>query len=116
MIRVADLLEGTEGQDLARVLSAMAALCLAGRALRVCVAEGGTRARLVIDPAPPRPAPALPPSCRHSADFRCVVWCGVEYVFTPTQAAVVRQLWEAADEGTPSVGQATLLEGAGSDC
>jgi hypothetical protein len=68
------------------------------------------------DPPPtPGPAPAAPTGFpRHSADFRSVHWFGADYTFTPTQAAVVRQLWEAWEDGTPGLGQETLLEGAGS--
>jgi hypothetical protein len=60
----------------------------------------------------PTPAPADYP--RHSPDYRSVHWFGCDYTFTPTQAAVIRQLWEAWEDGTPGVGQETLLEGAGS--
>jgi hypothetical protein len=52
---------------------------------------------------------------RHSEDYRSVNWFGVSYIFTPLQAAIVRQLWEAAENGTPDVGGAALLENAGSD-
>jgi hypothetical protein len=68
--------------------------------------------------AGPPPTPAAPPAGadfpRHSSDFRSVRWFGADYTFTPTQAAVVRQLWEAWEDGTPALGQETLLEGAGS--
>jgi hypothetical protein len=64
----------------------------------------------------PAPSPATPTSFpRHSADFRSVHWFGADYTFTPTQAAIVRQLWEAWEDGTPGVGQETLLAGAGSE-
>jgi hypothetical protein len=69
-------------------------------------------------PATPPPPPAIAApggSPRHSADFRSVHWFGADYTFTPTQAAVVRQLWEAWEDGTPGVGQETLLAGAGSE-
>jgi hypothetical protein len=62
----------------------------------------------------PNPTPAPTGFPRHSADYRSVHWFGCDYTFTPTQAAVIRQLWEAWEDGTPGVGQETLLEGAGS--
>lgn len=65
--------------------------------------------------APPPPPAAVPGFPRHSADFRSVHWFGADYTFTPTQAAVIRQLWEAWEDGTPGVGQETLLAGAGSE-
>lgn len=58
---------------------------------------------------------SLPPF-RHSPDFRGVHWYGTEYTFTPTQAAVVRILWEAFEKGTPEVGGVSLLDSAGSSC
>jgi hypothetical protein len=50
----------------------------------------------------------------HSDDFRFVRWYGTEYVFTPTQAACIRVLWEAWKKGTPVLGQAAILEAADS--
>src|SRR5262249_51851747 len=50
----------------------------------------------------------------HSDDFRSARWYGTEYVFSPTQAACVRVLWEAWERGSPVVGQETVLDGAGS--
>jgi hypothetical protein len=44
----------------------------------------------------------------HSPDFRCINWYGTEYTFTPNQAAIVKILWEAWENGTPDVGQETL--------
>jgi hypothetical protein len=52
---------------------------------------------------------------RHSLDFRSVTWGSRDYQFTPAQAAVVKALWEAADNGTPEMGQETLLDAAGSE-
>lgn len=60
------------------------------------------------------PAAALPGS-RHSVDYRSVQWEGREFVFSPNQAAVVKVLWEAMEDGTPEVGGDTLLEAAGSE-
>jgi hypothetical protein len=51
---------------------------------------------------------------RHSPDFASVRWNGTLYFLTPNQAAVVRQLWDAMEAGTPCVQGATLLEAA--DC
>ncbi len=52
---------------------------------------------------------------KHSPDFRSVNWFGALYEFTPQQAACVKMLWEAWKNGTPTVGDATVLETAGSD-
>lgn len=81
--------------------------------LRVVFASG----RRLQHPFPP-PCSAGPkqlPPARHSPDFRSVHWHGDDYAFSPTQAAVVRVLWEAWEGGVPDVGQVTLLEAAGSD-
>ncbi len=51
----------------------------------------------------------LPPA-RHSKDFRSVYWYGDDYTFSPAQAACVNVLWEAWENGTPELGQATILE------
>lgn len=59
-------------------------------------------------------AKALPDK-RHSDDFRSVHWHGIDYSFTATQAACVRVLWEAMENGTPEVGKDTILEKAGSE-
>jgi hypothetical protein len=48
----------------------------------------------------------------HSDDFRCLRWCKAEYTFTPTQAACVRVLYEAWQNGSPVMGQAAILEAA----
>jgi len=50
----------------------------------------------------------------HSADFRSARWYGTDYVFTATQAACVRVLWEAWKSGAPAVGQSFVLEAADS--
>jgi hypothetical protein len=50
------------------------------------------------------------PQFRHSEDFRSVYWFGSDHTFTPTQAACVRVLWQAWENGTPEIGQATILE------
>lgn len=51
----------------------------------------------------------------HSQDYRSVNWFGEKYQFSPTQAACVHCLWEAWEEGTPAVGQETILQNAGSE-
>ena len=37
----------------------------------------------------------------HSPDFRSVIWFGTKYQFSPTQAASVRCLWQAWEDGFP---------------
>jgi hypothetical protein len=59
--------------------------------------------------------PGLGADVVHQPDFRCVRWCGNEYLFTSTQAACVRALYEAWERGRPEVGQVTILQAAGSD-
>src|SRR5260370_5202033 len=56
----------------------------------------------------------LPPT-RHSSDFRSVHWFGQFYTFTRTQAACVKELWEARENGTPVVANYTILEAAKSE-
>lgn len=85
----------------------------------------GLKAILAIPPAAPvplavplviGPQPA-PEGSRptHSPDFRSATVKGVEYFFTPTQAAVVRVLWGAHEDGSQDVGQVALVEVTGSD-
>ena len=50
----------------------------------------------------------------HSPDFRSVNYYGHLFRFSATQAPVVKMLWEASKDGSPDVGQHTLLETAGS--
>lgn len=57
---------------------------------------------------------AIPRGARHSVDFCSVLWNSVEHTFTPTQAAIVRQLWEALANKTPDVHASTLLVNADS--
>jgi len=52
---------------------------------------------------------------RHSPDFRSVYWFGQEYSFTANQAACVRLLWEAWENGTPELSGAKILEEADID-
>jgi hypothetical protein len=57
-------------------------------------------------PAGVAPGSVTPPAeqCRHSQDFRSVIWYGTEYTFTGYQAAVVSQVWQAWQNGTPDLG------------
>jgi hypothetical protein len=80
--------------------------------------------RLRFDPAKTRPVQAAAPAhparhspfaqdTRHSPDFTSVIWFGISYSFTPGQAAIVRRLWEAWENGTPELNQQAILEDAG---
>ena len=99
---------------------------LSGRQITHTVLPFGPPPEPPADPPPPEPGagagrvppPAPLPPCRHSEDFRDVVWFGQrqEPLFTPAQAAVVRQLWRAWENGTPGVSQETLIEGAALEC
>jgi len=51
---------------------------------------------------------------RHGPDFRSVVWGDEQYSFTGYQAAAVKLLWKARDNGTPDVGEQCILEGVDS--
>lgn len=95
--------------DRAARLAALLRLLEALPSATVTVHAPGVNATVEI-PSGPRPAGAA----RHSADFRSVHWFGADYSFTPLQAAVVRQLWDAWEHGTPDVGGQTLLENADS--
>lgn len=46
--------------------------------------------------------------CRRSRDCCSVVWYGVPHAFTAAQGAVISQLWEAWENGTPDLRQETL--------
>ncbi|MCI0351197.1 MAG: hypothetical protein L0Z53_17375 [Acidobacteriales bacterium] len=48
----------------------------------------------------------------HSPDFRSVRWYGTCYSFTANQASVVGTLWASWEQGTPDVGDETLLKAA----
>ena len=57
----------------------------------------------------------------HGPDWRCVRWGNdpatgepLTFTFTPTQAAIIRVLWDAYAQGTPDVGALCLLERADS--
>jgi hypothetical protein len=60
------------------------------------------------------PAPKKNTDASHSPDFRSVHWYGFDYLFTPTQAACVKVLWEAWERGTPVMGNESIIEEAGS--
>lgn len=49
------------------------------------------------------------PETAHAPDFRSVRWFGKRYEFTANQAAAVRVLWQAWKNGTPDVGDETIL-------
>lgn len=55
-------------------------------------------------------APGKLPDTGHSEDFRSLRWFGISYSFTAGQAPIVKALYEAYVNGTPDVGQETLLE------
>lgn len=78
----------------------------------IAPAEGAT------EPIPPtdatRAAAFLPRRAAHSADFRSVNWFGTLYTFTANQAACVKVWWEHWEQGTPEVGDDTVLEAADS--
>lgn len=58
----------------------------------------------------PSPEMLLP---THGPDFRDVSWRGTKYVFAPEQAACIRVLWEAWEQGNPLVADGTVLQKAG---
>lgn len=58
--------------------------------------------------------PANKELVRHSPDFRSVHWYGADYTFTATQAKCVEVLWKAWENGSQALGQAHILEEAGS--
>jgi hypothetical protein len=49
----------------------------------------------------------------HSADFRSVLWNGVMYSFSSTQADAVKILWEHFDQAVPEVSQLHILNSIG---
>ena len=54
------------------------------------------------------------PEVGHSADFHSALWYGQDFTFSHQQAAVVRLLWTAYENGTPDLSQETLLDKSGS--
>lgn len=84
--------------------------------VRITFASG----RRIIHPVPLVGSDGSPRSPRGprsaSVDFRSVYWYGDSYTFTATQAACVRVLWEALENGTEEIGQALVLTEAGSEC
>jgi hypothetical protein len=62
----------------------------------------------------PAPLPAILVA-KHSPDFRSINWHGTVYGFTEMQAACVRLLWAAWEEGTLDVEQGVLLSAAGTE-
>jgi hypothetical protein len=63
------------------------------------------------------PAVGRPPSPRatHSADFRSIDWFGRHYSFTPGQAACMKIMWNAWEQGAPEMAQQRILGDAGLD-
>ena len=55
------------------------------------------------------------PEFSASSDYRSVRWRDRVISLSPTQAAVIRNLHIALDNGTPELGQAEILEAAASD-
>jgi hypothetical protein len=53
--------------------------------------------------------------CRHGPDFRSAHWFGEDFTFTPMQAACVAILWNAWENGTPEVGNDTLMVQVGAE-
>lgn len=60
-------------------------------------------------------APSTGFDARHSDDFRSVYWKGQSYSLTEMQAACIKVLWQAWENGTPDVAQKTLLKACASD-
>jgi hypothetical protein len=79
-------------------------------------ADGGDAIAQVGDDVEHSPDPSAEEQANaHAVDFRSVQWNSRKYTFTPTQAAVVKILWQHYDSGTPEVGGDTLLAEADSD-
>lgn len=57
-------------------------------------------------------APSRTEAATHGPDFRDVTWYETKYVFSAKQAACVRILWEAWEQGTPWIADGTLLQKA----
>lgn len=76
--------------------------------------DDGDKLRLPV-PAVNRSQRSARPACSHSPDFRSANWFGQDYSFSGPQAAAVRLLWQAWEDGAPDVGQETLLEAAGTN-
>lgn len=80
------------------------------------VTNSGLKVRVDV-PAYWRASPPQPRQAgnAHTVDFRSVNWDGQFHTFTETQAACVRILWEAWEQGVPEMGQHAVLEAADSD-
>jgi len=64
----------------------------------------------------PREEPTLADRLKpatHGPDFRDVNWYGTKHVFSPNQAACIRILWEAWEQGNPWVSDGTVLQKSG---
>jgi hypothetical protein len=95
----------------------LAALFETIRAFAAALAPGDVPTFVHVDLASGKhfdlPIPPAAGAARHGVDFRTFNVRDAEYAFTPTQAAVVKRLWEAWEEDTPDVGSDTLLEACG---
>jgi hypothetical protein len=58
------------------------------------------------------PAMKKEAEARHSLDFRSVHWYGTDYCFTANQATCIKVLWQAWENKTPEIADATVLEEA----
>ncbi|MCD4728170.1 MAG: hypothetical protein K8R46_10940 [Pirellulales bacterium] len=50
--------------------------------------------------------------CRYAPGFRSVHWHGVDYSFTQNQAACIKELWTAWENGTPELDGLTVVTAA----
>lgn len=91
--------------------SATITVCGPGASAVFQLPEGSDVA--TVGPSEPTPAPS---EVAHSDDFRSVRWHGRNSSFTPTQAACVKLLWQAWEQGVPDVVGPRLLDVAGSEC
>lgn len=59
--------------------------------------------------AQPSP-PGVVPEFKHSEDFRTINWKGCPYTLTPSQAQVIKVLYEGFKHGMPCIGKEIILE------
>lgn len=77
--------------------------CVASQVPEVQRAGGGQVQSAILSDEKP---------ARHSSDFRSVIWFGTPFSFTANQAACIKVLWDAWENGTPDVGDQTIIEAA----
>jgi len=109
-----------DNSDLFKLVRAYVERFYPGRVARRISVEldDGEKIKLPVSPGTPRQAESEDEAegqPRHSPDFRSVFARGRSFSFSPTQAAVVKQLWDALENGAAAVGQDLLLEAAGSE-